>query len=77
MSEDQEFKVHILQSELTQILEKIVDQYPDTMSHEQINDYLGNLISSLQFFQKQGNYNRMIYDLKTTISFLPSAFPIR
>jgi hypothetical protein len=77
VSEDQEFVVHILQSELTQILEKIVNQYTDTMSHEQINDYLGNLISSLQFFQSQGNYDRMIYDLKSTISFLPSAFPIQ
>ena len=47
------------------------------MSHEQINDYLGNLISSLEFFQSQGNYDRMIYDLKHTISFLPSAFPIQ
>lgn len=77
MSEEQELKVHILQSELTQIIQKIVNQYSDTMSHEQINDYLGNLISSLEFFQSQGNYDRMIYDLKSTISFLPSAFPIQ
>ncbi len=77
MSEEQELKVHILQSELTQIIQQIVNQYTDTMSHEQINDYLGNLISSLQFFQSQGNYDRMIYDLKSTISFLPSAFPIQ
>ena len=77
MSEEQELKVHILQSELTQIIQKIVNQYSDTMSHEQINDYLGNLISSLEFFQSQGNYDRMIYDLKHTISFLPSAFPIQ
>ena len=77
MSEEQELKVHILQSELTQIIQQIVNQYTDTMSHEQINDYLGNLISSLQFFQSQGNYDRMIYDLKHTISFLPSAFPIQ
>jgi len=77
VSEEQELKVHILQSELTQIIQQIVNQYTDTMSHEQINDYLGNLISSLQFFQSQGNYDRMIYDLKHTISFLPSAFPIQ
>jgi len=77
VSEEQELKVHILQSELTQIIQQIVNQYTDTMSHEQINDYLGNLISSLQFFQSQGNYDRMIYDLKSTISFLPSAFPIQ
>ena len=76
MNEEQELQIHILQQELTQILETINSKHDDLTSMEQIGEYLGLLIDSLKFFHDQGNYSRMKYDLAYAIAFLPKAFPI-
>tara|TARA_B100002019_G_scaffold293499_1_gene321550 strand:- start:1480 stop:1713 length:234 start_codon:yes stop_codon:yes gene_type:complete len=75
VSEEAEAYIHKLQSELTQIIQKICKSYDDVMSQEQVNEYLGYLIESLEYFHKRGNYQRMAYDLRNAINFLPSAFP--
>lgn len=76
MNEENELKIHILQSELTQVLEQIRAKHDDLTSQEQMHDYLTHLISSLQFFHQRGDYKRMEYDLCYALAFLPTAFPI-
>ena len=76
MNEEKELKIHILQSELTQVLERIRAKHDDITSLDQIHEYLTHLINTLQFFHKQGNYERMEYDLCNALAFLPLAFPI-
>jgi hypothetical protein len=76
VSEEAEAHIHRLQSELTQIVQKICKSHNDVMSQEQVNEYLGNLIESLKYFHQRGDYQRMAYDLQNAINFLPSAFPI-
>lgn len=76
MNEDNELRIHILQQELTQVLEVIHRKHNDLVSMEQIGEYLGLLINSLKFFHEQKNYRRMEYDLSYAIAFLPTAFPV-
>ena len=76
MNEEQELQIHILQQELTQILERISKVHDDLTSQEQVRDYLADLISTLGFFHQRKNYFRMKYDLAHAIAFLPKAFPI-
>jgi hypothetical protein len=76
VNEEQELKIHILQSELTQILERIKSVHDDLTSQEQVHEYLTHLINTLQFFHKKQDYKRMEYDLAYAIVFLPLAFPI-
>jgi hypothetical protein len=76
VNEEGELRIHLLQEELTQILEAIHRKHNDLMSMEQVGEYLGLLIESLKFFHERGDYARMEYDLSYAIAFLPSAFPI-
>ena len=76
MNEEKELKIHILQSELTQVLERIRAKHDDVSSLDQMHEYLTHLISTLQFFHQKGNYERMEYDLCHALAFLPLAFPI-
>jgi len=76
VNEENELRIHLLQEELTQVLEAIQRKHSDLMSMEQVSEYLGLLIESLKFFHDQKNYKRMEYDLSYAIAFLPTAFPI-
>ena len=76
MNEEKELRIHILQQELTQVLETIHRKHNDLTSMEQIREYLGLLIDSLKFFHERGDYTRMEYDLSYAIAFLPTAFPV-
>tara|TARA_B100000212_G_scaffold201295_1_gene151822 strand:- start:2382 stop:2639 length:258 start_codon:yes stop_codon:yes gene_type:complete len=75
-NEENELKIHILQSELTQVLERIKAKHDDLNSMEQVHEYLSHLINTLQFFHQRGDYKRMEYDLCHALAFLPMAFPI-
>lgn len=76
MNEEGELRIHLLQEELTQVLEAIHRKHKDLTSMEQVGEYLGLLIESLKFFHERGDYARMEYDLSYAIAFLPTAFPI-
>lgn len=76
MNEESELRIHLLQEELTQVLEAIQRKHDDLTSINQVGEYLGLLIESLKFFHEQKNYKRMEYDLSYAIAFLPTAFPI-
>jgi len=72
-----QLKVHLLELELKQIIENILSKYKDDdFTYEQLNEYLEHLVETLKFFSKQGDYDRMQYDLSHAIAFLPLAFPI-
>tara|TARA_E500000081_G_scaffold151004_1_gene180515 strand:+ start:1823 stop:2077 length:255 start_codon:yes stop_codon:yes gene_type:complete len=76
VNEELELRIHILQQELTQVLERISEVHDDLVSQEQVRDYLGDLINTLGFFYQKKDYFRMEYDLIHAIAFLPTAFPI-
>ena len=76
MNEENELRIHLLQEELTQVLDAIHRVHNDILSMEQVRDYLGTLIETLKFFHDRGDYKRMEYDLTYAIAFLPTAFPI-
>lgn len=77
MNEEQELRIHILQQELTQVLERISNVHDDLKSQEQVRDYLTDLINTLGFFHRRKDYFRMEYDLIHALAFLPTAFPIK
>lgn len=77
MNPEAQLKVHLLELELKQIIENILSKYKeDDFTYNQLNEYLEHLVETLKFFNKQGNYDRMQYDLCHAIAFLPLAFPI-
>jgi hypothetical protein len=68
--------INELQGLLSDLLEKIGEEYQNPTSVEYIHDYLETLVDSCNFWSKANNPQRIIYDIENAISHFDLYFPI-
>jgi len=68
--------INELQNTLSEMLEKIGEQYPNHTSTEYIVRYLDTLVASCNFWSQANNGRRIIYDIDNAIAHFSSCFPV-
>jgi hypothetical protein len=69
--------INELQTLLSELLNKIGEEYKTETSTEYILKYLEVLVDSCNFWSKENNGQRIIYDIENAIAHFDLFFPIK